>query len=85
MKLEDYFDKLIGLELPGERILELFLSASMARKKAQAMSLIERVEKSAFNSYDKYKYATADDVLECVRPALGEVGLSVRVLSLIHI
>lgn len=79
MELGEYLEHLAKLDLPGERVVELIGKASLAKKKAKAMTLIQRVDKSGWNDFDNYDYATADDVLECVRPALGEAGLSVNV------
>lgn len=49
---------------------------TLAKKLAKAMAAIESVPKNGYNSYDRYNYATHDDVMNVVRVALAEQGVA---------
>lgn len=75
--LDKHYERLKELDIPSEQILDFLCRASIARKKAEAMKRLERVEQNGWNDFDKYHYATADDVMEATRRVLGEVGLTI--------
>ena len=53
------------------------IPAELAAKIAKASLSIDSVPKRGRNDFHSYDYATADDVMEVARKALGEVGVAV--------
>ena len=49
----------------------------LSERVAAAMAAIKSVSKTAFNEHNKYKYASADDIFDMVRPILAEHKLEI--------
>jgi hypothetical protein len=64
------------METNGTGALALPKEASLFGKMAKVMGIINRVPKSGFNSFHKYKYATTDDVADTIREAMAEANLA---------
>lgn len=50
--------------------------AMLAYKMAQAMGLLQRIDKNGENKDQHWKYATVDDIMDAVRSAMSMVGLA---------
>lgn len=53
--------------------------ASLFAKMATVMKTVTRVPKEGYNGFHKYKYATADDVADVIREAMGDANLALFV------
>ena len=50
--------------------------ANLAKKLSVVMGEVTRISKQGYNSFHKYNYATADDVVDELRPLLAKEGIA---------
>lgn len=53
------------------------LPQTLAGRIAAVMGEVKRLEKTGFNSYFKYKFVTAEDVKDLIRPLLAKYGIAI--------
>lgn len=64
---------------PAERAEVLKLRAQFHQKKAQVVANVGRIQKTGYNKYDDYPYATESDIKEGITALLSENKLSLDV------
>ena len=64
---------------PAERLEVSKLRAKLHEKKSNVVANVGRIQKTGFNSFDKYKYATESDIKEGITALLSENQLSLDV------